>query len=167
MSRRTYTHTLVVMLLQMRSARHQSTPRPLPGIARLAVGLEIFLGLGALFGGGAFILAPDGHLLGVPTKLLAGSPFSSYLVPGIILFTLVGVAPLLAAAITVRRQALAPMAAVGVGLTLIGWVSVEMVVLAGPGSLAWALYLVLGTCIAAIGVAWWRSSPGAAGGDLE
>src|ERR1700680_3165679 len=143
------------ILLQMVS---QSTPRPLPALARLAVVLEIFLGLGALFGGGALVLAPDGHLLGMPTKLLAGSPFTTFLVPGIILFTLVGLAPLLAAAITVRRQTLAPMAAVVVGLTLIGWVSVEMVVLAGPGSLAWALYLVLGVCIAAIGVAWWSSS---------
>jgi hypothetical protein len=142
----------------MRSARQQSTPRSLPGIARLAIVLETFLGLGALLGGGAFILAPDGHLLGMPTELLAGSPFPSYLLPGIILFTFVGVAPLLAAAITVRRQAFAPMAAVAVGFTLIVWVSVEMVVLAGVGSLAWALYLVLGACIAAIGVAWWRSS---------
>jgi hypothetical protein len=144
------------MLLQMRSAQHESTPRPLPGIARLAVALEIFLGLGALFGGGALILAPDGDLLGMPTKLLSGSPFPSFLVPGIILFTCVGLAPLLAAAITVRRHAVAPLAAVAVGLTLIGWVSVEMVVLAGPGSLAWTLYLVLGSCIAAIGVTWWR-----------
>lgn len=130
----------------------------LPGIARLAVVLEISLGLGALFGGGALILGPDGHLLGMPTTLLAGSPFPSYLVPGIILFTFVGVAPLVAAAITFRRHAIAPLAAVAVGLTLIGWVCVEMVVLAGLGSLAWALYLVLGACIAAIGVAWWRSS---------
>ena len=144
------------MLLQMRSARQDSTPRPLPGIARLAVALEIFLGLGALFGGGALVLAPDGHLLGMPTTLLAGSPFPSFLVPGIILFTCVGLAPLLAAAITVRRHAFAPLAAVAVGLTLIGWVSVEMVVLAGPGSLAWTLYLVLGSGIAAIGVTWWR-----------
>jgi hypothetical protein len=142
------------MLRQMGSSR-----RPLPGIARLAVVLEIFLGLGALFGGGALILASDGHLLGMPTTLLAGSPFTSFLVPGIILFTFVGIAPLLAAAMTMRRQAFAPIAAVAVGLTLIGWVSVEMVVLAGLGSLAWALYLVLGVCIALIGVAWWRSSP--------
>src|SRR6202158_5942528 len=147
------------MLLQIPSARQRSAPRPLPGIARLAIAFEIFLGLGALFGGGALILAPDGHLLGMPTKLLAGSPFPSYLLPGIILFTFVGVAPLVAAVITIRRQALAPFAAVAVGLALIGWVSVEMVVLAGLGSLAWTLYLVLGTCNAAIGVAWWRSSP--------
>jgi hypothetical protein len=146
------------MLLQMRSAPLQSTPQPFPRIARVAVALEIFLGLGALFGGGALILAPDGHLLGMPTTLLAGSPFPSFLVPGIVLFALLGLAPLVAAAITVRRIAFAPMAAVAVGLTLIGWVSVEMVVLAGLGSLAWALYLVLGVCIAAIGVAWWRST---------
>ena len=139
-----------------------TTLHRLPGIARLAIVLEVFLGIGALFGGGALILAPDGHLLGMPTKLLAGSPFPNFLVPGIILFTFVGLAPLVAAAITFRRQALAPIAAVVVGLTLIGWVSVEMVVLAGLGSLAWALYLVLGACIAAIGVAWWRSSPQAA-----
>ena len=146
------------MALQIRSAPKQSSARSLPGIARLAVVLEVFLGLGALFGGGALILAPDGHLLGMPVKLLAGSPFPSFLVPGIILFGLIGVAPLMAAAITLRRQALAPLAAVAVGLTLIGWVSVEMVVLAGLGSLAWTLYLVLGASIAAIGVGWWHSS---------
>jgi hypothetical protein len=146
------------MLHNIRSAQHRAQARPLAGIARLAVALETLLGVGALFGGGALILAPDGHLLGMPTKLLAGSPFTSFLVPGIVLFTAVGLAPLLAAVITVRRQAFAPLAAVAVGLTLVGWVSVEMVVLAGPGSLAWALYLVLGACIAAIGVAWWRSS---------
>jgi hypothetical protein len=127
-------------------------------MARIAVVLEIFVGLGALFGGGAFILAPDGHLLGMPTKLLAGSPFPSYLVPGIVLFTFVGFAPLLAAAITFRRHAFAPIAAVAVGVTLIGWVCVEMVVLAGLGSLAWALYLVLGSCIAVMGATWWSSS---------
>ena len=30
--------------------------------------------------------------------------------------------------------------------------------LAGMGSIAWALYLVLGTSIAAVGVTWWHSS---------
>ena len=147
------------MVPQTRTSRQRSQTGSLPGLARLASLLEVFLGVGALFGGAALILAPDGHLLGMPTRLLAGSPFSSYLVPGIVLFTCVGVAPLLAAVITIRRQAFAPLAAVAVGVTLIGWVSVEMVVLAGPGSLAWALYLVLGACIAMVGVGWWRSSP--------
>jgi hypothetical protein len=143
----------------MISAPRLSIPR-LPSIARLAIVLEIFLGLGALFGGSALVLAPDGHLLGMPTSLLGGSPFTSYLVPGIILFTVIGLGPLLAAALTVRRQAFAPIAAVAVGLILVGWIFIEMVVLAGLGSLVWALYLVLGVCIAAIGVTGWRSVAG-------
>jgi hypothetical protein len=139
-------------------ARAGATAHRLPGIARLVVALEIFLGLGALFGGGLFILAPDGHLLGMPLRMLAGSPFRSFLVPGILLFTFVGVAPLIAARITTSHQAIAPLAAVVVGLTLMGWITVEMVILAGPGSLFWVLYLVLGTVIAAIGVTWVRQA---------
>jgi len=138
--------------------------RRVRGIARLAVVLEIFLGLGALGGGGLFILAPDGHLLGMTTRMLAGTPFHSFLVPGIILFAFIGVTPLLAAAITVRRQAIAPLAAVAVGLTLIGWISVEMVLFAGISSLLWVFYLLLGTCMVAIGVAWRRSSSKKAAG---
>ena len=61
-----------MMLVQARPSRQHSTARPLPGIARLADALGVFLGLGALFGGDAFILGPDGHMLGMPTSLLAG-----------------------------------------------------------------------------------------------
>lgn len=138
--------------------RPVSTSHRLPWIARLAVALEIFLGVGALFGGGVFILAPDGHLLGMPLTMLTGTPFQSFLVPGILLFSLVGVVPIVAAAITARHQAIAPLAAVVVGLILMGWITIEMVILAGPTSLFWALYLVLGTVIAAIGVAWVRQA---------
>jgi hypothetical protein len=145
------------MVAQQLSTQSRSTRR-LPGIARLVVGLEIFLGLGALFGGGLLILAPDGRLLGMPATLLVGTPFPSFLVPGICLFVFVGIAPLLAAAMTLRRQVIAPLAAVAVGLMLMGWIAAEMVALAGLSSLAWAFYLVLGTSIAAVGLVWWRSS---------
>src|ERR1700726_2916116 len=108
-----------------------STSRRLPRLGRLAVVLEIFLGIGALFGGFQFILAPDGHLLGVPLSMLAGTPFHSFLVPGLLLFTFVGVAPIMAAAITARRRAIGPLAAVAVGVTLMSWITVEMVMFAG------------------------------------
>src|SRR6202035_1003490 len=140
------------------TTRPASTFRRLPTLGRLAMVLEIFLGIGALFGGIQFILAPDGHLLGVPLRMLAGTPFHSFLVPGLLLFTFVGVGPMIAAAITARRGAIGPLAALAVGLTLMGWITVEMVIFAGLTSLFWAFYLVLGTVIAAVGAAWWRSS---------
>jgi hypothetical protein len=152
-------------MLAQQTSGHPTSVGRLPGIARLSVGLEVFLGIGALFGGGALILAPDGHLLGIPTSLLAGTPFDSFLVPGICLFSFVGVGPLLAAAIAVRRQPIAPLAAIAVGLTLMGWIAAEMVALAGLGSIAWSFYLVLGTSITAVGVAWWRSSRARDGSD--
>lgn len=120
--------------------------------------LEIFLGIGAVFGGIQFILAPDGHLLGVPLRMLAGTPFHTFLVPGLLLFTFVGLGPLVAASITARRQAIGPLAAFAVGVTLMGWITGEMVIFAGLTSLFWAFYLVLGTVIAAVGVAWRRSN---------
>ena len=146
------------------TSRPASKSRRLPGIARLAMLLEIFLGIGALFGGSQFILAPDGHLLGLPLKMLAGTPFHSFLVPGLLLFTLVGVAPMLAAVITARRGAIGPLAALAVGVTLMGWITVEMVIFAGLTSLFWAFYLVLGTVIAAVGVTWTRTNSARSGG---
>jgi len=50
-----------------------------------------------------------------------------------------------------------PLAALAVGVTLMGWITVEMVIFAGLTSLFWAFYLVLGTVIAAVGVAWTRT----------
>ena len=55
--------------------------------------LLLFLSVGALAGGGALVAAPDGSALGVPVALLAGTPFPAYLVPGVLLFTFVGIYP--------------------------------------------------------------------------
>lgn len=56
--------------------------------------LQFFLGLGALFGGGSLMLAPDGSLLGMPLSVMQGAPFADFFIPGLILFTLVGIFPL-------------------------------------------------------------------------
>ena len=90
--------------------------------------------------------------------MLAGTPFHSFLVPGLLLFTFVGLGPIVAAAVTARWRAFGPLAALAVGLTLMGWIVVEMVIIAGLTSLFWAFYLVLGTAIAAVGVAWSRTT---------
>lgn len=56
--------------------------------------LLAFLGLGAIGGGGALIVSPTGELLGMPLSMLEKSPFNSYLIPGIILFAVLGLSPL-------------------------------------------------------------------------
>ena len=135
--------------------RHEQ--RPLPAIAHFLIVLELFLGIGALLGGGALLLAPDGHLLSMPTSMLAGTPFTDYLIPGAILFGVVGVGALVAAAITFLRLSAAPLAAIAIGVVLVGWIVVEMVMLVNWGSLAWSFYLLLGATIVGAGL-WWRRS---------
>ncbi len=64
---------------------------------RLLILLQCLLAIGAIFGGGAFILAPDGHLIQMPLSHLKKSPFSDFFIPGIFLFTFLGIYPLVVA----------------------------------------------------------------------
>jgi len=58
--------------------------------------LLAFLGLSAIGGGGALIISPSGKLLGgLPLVILERSPFNDFLVPGIILFVVLGLIPCL------------------------------------------------------------------------
>ena len=57
--------------------------------------LLAFLSFGAVLGGGALILSPGGELLGMPLSNLGSAPFKNFLVPGIILFLVLGIAPAL------------------------------------------------------------------------
>lgn len=54
-----------------------------------------FLALGAIGGGIILIVSSDGALIGLPLSEFKNMPFTSYLIPGIILFSILGVAPLL------------------------------------------------------------------------
>src|ERR1035437_9934581 len=56
--------------------------------------LLAFLALSAIGGGGALIVSPSGKLLGgLPLSILEHSPFTNFLVPGIILFLIMGITP--------------------------------------------------------------------------
>ncbi len=51
--------------------------------------------VGAVYGGFALAVAPDGSLLQMPLSWLEGSPFNNFLIPGLILAILLGVFPFL------------------------------------------------------------------------
>jgi hypothetical protein len=68
-----------------------------PGLVWTLIALHLFLGLNALIAGITFIIAPDGHLIQMPLSNLDRSPFSNFLVPGILLSIFVGILPILVA----------------------------------------------------------------------
>lgn len=59
------------------------------GIYRVLFALHVFVGIGAVGGGLVPIINPQTPL-GMPVDVLKNSAFSNYLIPGIILFTIIG-----------------------------------------------------------------------------
>lgn len=60
----------------------------------LLISLQFLLSLGAAVSGALLILGPDGHFMQMPLYLLRTTPFATFLLPGILLFTFVGIYPL-------------------------------------------------------------------------
>lgn len=121
----------------------------------LTVGLGIlqaFIGLGAVVGGGALILAPDGSILGLPLEALENSPFSTYLIPGVVLLAVNGIGSLVGSATSFTRRDSAGGIAVALGLFLVAWIVLQVYFLA---TIHWAhaLYFALGVLEAGMG---WR-----------
>lgn len=68
----------------------QTSLKPLSSL-RLLSALLWTLGLGAAFGGAVLALDPSGGILGMPLSILQYSPFSNFLIPGLILLVLFGI----------------------------------------------------------------------------
>jgi len=64
----------------------------------LLLALHVFVGIGALAGGLAAITNPD-NPMGVTVDALENSPFSNFLIPGIILFAVIGIGNIVSAII--------------------------------------------------------------------
>ena len=111
--------------------------------------LQIFIGVGAVAGGLSMILAPSGASLGMPLELLEKTPFETFLIPGILLFTVNGLGSLTGAAASFGRHRCAGEMALGLGAFLVAWIAVQVVWMA-PHWLH-ALYFVLGVLEAALG----------------
>jgi hypothetical protein len=124
-------------------------------VAKLALALEAVLGIGALAGGLILMLAPRGEILALPLSALAGSPFDTYFVPGLILFGVLGIGPFVAARLAWLRDPLAPTAAFIVGAGLLIWVAVEIAIIGYSNEPPLqAIYGVLGFAILLVAIRW-------------
>jgi|ERR1035437_3851751 hypothetical protein len=74
-------------------------------IARnILIAMLLFLGLSALGGGSMLIISPSGKLIGgLPLSILEHSPFADFLFPGIILFSILGLAPCLISIALIKK----------------------------------------------------------------
>jgi hypothetical protein len=133
----------------------QIRTQPLSRVAKAALVLEVLLSIGALGGGLVLMLAPRGEIMPLPLSALAGSPFDTYLVPGLILFGVLGLGPLVAARLAWLRHPLAPTAAFVVGIGLLIWVAVEVAIIGYSNEPPLqTIYGILGVAIVLVAVRW-------------
>jgi len=120
-------------------------PRPLPS-RTLPVALCLFAGVSAFFGGASLISRPDGSLVGMPLSALHHSPFHDFLIPGLLLFVVIGLGNLRAAHLHFVRDDFAGLWSFASGSGLVVWMVVEMIMLRTAQPIQ-VVYLLLGVAI--------------------
>src|SRR6478609_7776464 len=88
--------------------------------------LLLFVGIGAVAGGLGVILDPSGESLGVSVNLLMDSPFKDFLIPGIILCTIIGLTSLLISYLTFKQHLLSGGATIILGFIMIIWIVLQV-----------------------------------------
>jgi hypothetical protein len=89
--------------------------------------IEACIGLGAIGGGIALLIGAMGQWL--PVAFLQGTPFSDYIIPGLLLTVVVGGGMLLAAATQFIQREWTVLLSAAMGLIMIGWESVEVAII--------------------------------------
>ena len=108
------------------------------------------MALSAFAAGAMFMVEPSGRLMGMTEATLARSPFRSYLVPGIVLFVVVGGTLALAAWAEIQRWPRAGWLSVVAGVVLAGWIVVQVAMI-GLGHPMQPSLFVVGVVIAGLG----------------
>ena len=110
-------------------------------VVRVLIALLVFGALSSLAGSILAIAANGG---GVPIEYLANSPFSSYVVPGLILGVVVGGTQLAGAAALLARRRSALLLSTIAGFGMLIWIFVELVIIRQYSWLQTAYFIVGG-----------------------
>jgi hypothetical protein len=92
----------------------------------LTIGLLLFVGLAALYGGAMLMQTPTGETLQMQVEWLKFSPFKDYFYPGLILFIFNGVMSMAVIVMILTRYHLAHPMIFAQGAILIIWILMRM-----------------------------------------
>lgn len=104
--------------------------------------LPIFVGIGALAGGYA-CLADIYNPIGAPLSLLEHSPFTSYFLPGLFLFIVIGLGNLVCAVMVWRFSIVGMLSSLALGLALSAWIVIQCWILQATAALH-IMFLMVG-----------------------
>lgn len=94
----------------------------------IAMLLLLFNGISAVFGGYVLIDDPTGGGMQMPVELMKTGPFRDYLIPGIYLFSVLGVGSLVVLFMVIFHTRYHTQAVLFEGLATIAWIVTQMIV---------------------------------------
>ena len=113
--------------------------------------LQAVVGLSALVSGGLMMAFPTGSAFRLPLRMLEGSPFKDFFVPGLILWAVIGLGHAAASIMSFRRHRFCGYAGGVMGLGLMIWIFVQVSMIGGGHWLQY-LYFALGTAEVSLAV---------------
>ncbi|MDF2890342.1 MAG: hypothetical protein K0R80_709 [Clostridia bacterium] len=98
-------------------------------IYRIQSAILLFVGIGALFGGIMALVDPSGALYGAPTDMMKIGPFTSFLIPGLFLFFVLGLGHIVSFIFMKRKLKFHVYISGGVGCILMAWILIQCYIL--------------------------------------
>lgn len=89
----------------------------------------LVVGVSGIAGGAGLVSDPSGAAVGMSVDALAGSPFADYLVPGLVLLCINGLASATAGVAVLRRWRRAGAAGLALGIFLMGWIAIQVAII--------------------------------------
>ena len=104
--------------------------------------IQLLVGLSAAISGAMLVMYPSGVLLQAPVEMLKGSPFSNFLIPGLILFLVNGIGQLFAGVLTFRRNRASALVGAVFGIGLMIWIFIQVNMIGGGHILQYSYFFV-------------------------
>ena len=117
-----------------------------------AIVLLFFNAISAMFGGGSLIYDPSGEFLQLPIELIESSPFSNFMIPGIVLFTVNGLFNLFVGILGIRKNIFFPSLTIVCGLLLTAWLTIQIIIIKDFYPPAHLPYFLIGIMMIFLGI---------------
>lgn len=91
--------------------------------------LHLFVGIGAIFGGLGVIINPTGESFGITTDILKRGPFTDFLIPGLILFTFIGIMDIVVGVFALKNYKYQAYLSGVMGVGLMVFITVQCIIL--------------------------------------
>ncbi len=120
--------------------------------------LQVITAIGAIPAGIGYLIDTTGAAMGVTVEMLANSPLTSFLIPGLFLVLVHGLGNIVLAIVNFRKMPVAGISSLGMGIVLCMWIIIQVYWI-GLGSFLQPLFLAVGLAEIVLGTLIWKAKP--------